>query len=45
MIRFVEQRDNKYRVRFVNLGDWEDDGDINISEEGRMSMEEEMGES
>ena len=29
MIRFVEQRDNKYRVRFVNLGDWEDDGEHN----------------
>lgn len=41
----MEQRDNKYRVRFVNLGGWEDDGDINISEEGRMSMEEEMGEN
>lgn len=33
----------KQNLKCANLGDWENDGDINRSEEGKMSMEEEMG--
>lgn len=32
----MEQRHRNEKIGFVNLDDWEEDGDVNRSEEGRM---------